>query len=323
MEYLLSERVKLLSQGKIREIYQHPKEEDSLLMVTSDRMSAFDFVMPRKVPQKGEVLTALTHFWLTDILREFPSHFKRSSLNHWLNAVHDLKADLPELPLERSLVIRKTEIPPFEMIFRHHLGGSVYKKYLDTRLVAGLAVQKGYKKWEKLPHPHFTPSTKASKGHDENKNVSEYIDAMGEQGIRAIQMFRSAYEKAYAYAESRGILILDTKFEGLTMIADEVITPDSSRFTTVESYNNAMQNGGDPIFLDKEFFRQWGKTVETPFGMGLGSLKNPEDPEQLAFVNSLEIPDRVIKETSTRYINIGEILTGCNLADYQARFMCV
>ena len=322
-EYLITQGLKLLNQGKVRDIYEYPGRSDLLLIVTTDRASIFDFVLPRLVPKKGEVLTALTHFWLTEVLREFPHHLEPSRKNRNLNAVHDLKEEFPRIPLERCLVVLKTEIPPYEMIFRYHLGGSVYRTYCETGLVGGLAVPSGMPKWGKLPHPHFTPSTKAERGHDVNISVSEYLKKMGEAGFKAVQMFMAAYTKAYAYAAERDILILDTKFEGLTMITDEVLTPDSSRYTTETSFDRAIWEGHDPVFLDKQVIRDWGMTVPTPFGIGLNVLKDPEDAEQLDFVSKLMIPDDIVEEASIRYLSLFEMLVGSDLKDYQQSNMGV
>jgi phosphoribosylaminoimidazole-succinocarboxamide synthase len=300
-----------IHQGKVRDTYAHPDEDNLMIVVATDRVSIFDFVLPIQIPSKGEVLTALTHFWLKTVLNEFPNHLEPSYVHPDLNAIHDLKARYPDLPIKRSLVVRRAEIPPYEMIFRHHLGGSVYKKYLETGRVGGHRLLPGLAKWSLLDEPLFTPSTKEEQGHDVNIDARSYFNEMGDRGRKAVYMFGDAYMQAYEYARDRGILILDTKFEGVDMIADEVLTPDSSRFTTLEDFEKATQEGRDPIFYDKQVVREWGKTIKTPWGVGLNKL-DPTNPEHLAFVASLNIPGDVINLTADRYYEILHRLTGTN-----------
>lgn len=316
--------------GKVRHTYPCPGRPDLLLVETTDRLSIFDFVLAVFVPYKGEVLTALTHFWLTHILGEFPHHLVPSQKSPLLNAAHDLKKNLPRLALERCLVIRKMEIPPYEMIFRRHLGGSVFAKYLETGLVAGVPYPMSIPKWGYLERAAFTPSTKEVSGHDVNINVQEYLDAMGEAGERAVEMFSLAYERAYVHARTRGVLILDTKFEGLYAICDEALTPDSSRFTTAQDFQEAIAQGRDPLFHDKEFVRQWGRKVETPFFdeetgeriTGINNL-NPENPDHIAFVHARTVPKEIIDVTSQRCLEIFQMIVGCTLEEYKRDVMYV
>lgn len=313
---LAAEGLPRLSQGKVRDTWRLDQYAELLLVLATDRLSIFDFVLPVLVPRKGEVLTALTHFWLTKILSDFPHHLVASSEDPRLNMAHDIKRDVPSLPLERCLVIQRVEIPPFEMIFRHHLGGSVWRAYEERGVVAGHKLLSGLKRWQFLESPLFTPSTKEQEGHDVNITMEEYVQAMGDRGHRAIRMFMDAYERAYNYAKQRGILILDTKFEGLDVIADEVLTPDSSRFTTAEDLEAAIRDGRDPIFYDKELVRQWGRKVQTPWGIGINNL-DPTNTEHLAFVAGLEVPDEVVAATTQRYLEIFFMLTGLKLHEYQ------
>jgi phosphoribosylaminoimidazole-succinocarboxamide synthase len=313
---------KLVGQGKVRDWYRIGGET-SLLLVATDRISIFDIILPFEVLRKGEVLTALTHFWLTsDLLKEFPTHLIQSDKNKFHNVAVEMKKDYPDVPAERALIVNRIDIPPYEMIFRHHIGGSVYKKYLETGMAGGHELPPNLPKWSVLDKPIFTPSTKAQEGHDENIDAEIYHKAMGEAGRRAVAMFISVYMKAYAYAKKRGILILDTKFEGQDVLADEVLTPDSSRFTTVLDWEQAMKEGRDPIFYDKELVRDWGKQVETPWGVGLHKL-DPEDSEHLEFVHGLEVPDDIIQETTKRYLEIFEMLVGTELDTYQKDVMGV
>jgi len=310
--------LKRIHQGKIRDTWSLDSENVLRLVVATDRMSIFDFVLPVLVPQKGEVLTALTQFWLSGPLKEFTHHLVGAVKNPSVNMVHDLKALIPDLPLARCLVVRTVEIPPFEMIFRHHLGGSVWKAYRETGVVAGQRLPPGLQKWAFLPDPLFTPSTKAQEGHDVNITVDQYLEAMGERGSRAIRMFMDAYVRAYQYAKERGILILDTKFEGLDVIADEVLTPDSSRFTTVEDFETTIREGRDPVFYDKEPVREWGRTVRTPWGIGLNNDNlDPANPEHLQFVAEIQVPNEVVLAAMQRCLQIFSMLTGLRLEEYQ------
>lgn len=305
-----------IHQGKVRDTWGLDPGGALRLVVATDRISIFDLVLPVLVPRKGEVLTALTHFWLSGPLKDFPHHLVRSEENPKLNMVHDVREVIPDLPRERCLVVQTVEIPPFEMTFRHHIGGSVWRAYEDHGVVAGHKLPPGLKRWQFLESPLFTPSTKAQKGHDVNVTVEAYLEVMGERGMRAIRMFMHAYTTAYEYAKERGILILDTKFEGLDVIADEVLTPDSSRFTTVEDFAAAMEVGRDPVFFDKEPVREFGRSVDTPWGKGIQRL-DPTDLQHLSFVASLTIPDAVVSATTARYLDIFQRVVGISLSEYQ------
>ncbi|MCH7828575.1 phosphoribosylaminoimidazolesuccinocarboxamide synthase [Patescibacteria group bacterium] len=306
-----------LYQGKVRDTYTHPTNSDLLLIVATDRVSIFDLVLPAFVEKKGEVLTALTHFWLRGVLSSFPHHLRDSGM---------LMGNFASIPAQRTSVVKKLQMIPFELIFRGHLGGSVWAAYQDTGMVAGKQLPHGLTKWEKLSAPIFTPSTKAESGHDVNITEDEFLAATGQLGPRVVSMFAKAYALVYEEARKRGILILDTKFEvgvdehGSPVIADEVLTPDSSRFTTVEDFERAMKEGRDPVFYDKETVRNWGRTVETPKGQGINKL-DPEAPEDLAFVASLKVPEEVLSDASSRYLEIFERITGMPLVRYQTERM--
>ncbi len=323
---------KLVSQGKVRDTYQVPIQSNALVTVATDRISIFDFVLPALIPRKGQVLTALTHFWFSQVLKDLPSHLKPSLVQPGRNYAFDLKEIYPELVLERSLVLYKLDIIPYELIFRAHLGGSVWKSYQKTGMVAGLEMPLGLVKWEKLDQPLFTPSTKASVGHDVNISQSEYFSKTGKTGKDACRICLEAFKRAYDYAFKRGILILDTKFEvgfdgESCFLADELLTPDSSRFTSVTDLSRAIIDKRDPEFFDKEPVRQWGKTVETPFYdesqnmiVGLNNL-DPADPKHLTFVSNLTVPDKIIQQAHDRYLVIFERLTGLDLDAYQKKYL--
>jgi phosphoribosylaminoimidazole-succinocarboxamide synthase len=335
-KYLLDLGHKPIHEGKVRNTFKLPSV--GLLPVATDRISIFDFVLNATVPRKGEYLTAITHFIMMDILKDIPNHLIPSKLNPAFNAVYDLKmTTMPDLPLGRCLVVEDLtgQLDKFELIFRMYIGGSVYKKYLTTGKVAGQKIPLNLPKWSKLEKPIFTPSTKETEGHDVNITSQKYFRAMKKLGVDAkpfISTLREACVRYHAYCAERGILILDTKYEGsslLRKIADEILTPDSSRYTTIESWEKAVAEGKDPIFLDKEVVRIYGKKVETPFLnekneqiIGINNL-NPKNQMHVDFVHSLTIPEEVINAAVERYQEIFQRLVGMTLDKYQKEKMGV
>jgi len=176
-EYLLSQGLTLISQGKVRNTFRI--DDETLLVVATDRISIFDFVLPTLIQGKGEILTALTHFWLTEVIKGLASHLVSSRKNNGLNAIHDFAEKYPGIKpyLGRCLVIEDLTgaLDPFELIFRHHLGGSVFKKYQETGMAGGHKLEPHLPQWSKLPIPIFTPSTKAEVGHDVNVDANTII----------------------------------------------------------------------------------------------------------------------------------------------------
>ena len=302
----------LESQGKVRDTYRNFASPGMLCSVATDRLSIFDFVLPAQVTGKGEVLTALTHFWLTSIFTDVRNHL--------------LIGDSEQgFPLERALLVQKVPILPFELIFRKHLGGSVWKEYHMQGTAAGQTLPPNLTRWQRFEWPLFTPSTKAEVGHDENVTVESFMAQMGAEGTQCVELLQGVYQRAYQYAESRGMLILDTKFEGggrPFVLADEVLTPDSSRFTSVKSFEEASREGKDPTFFDKEVVRQWGRQLPTPFGVtGIHELK-PENPAHLEFVHTkVQVPQEILAETARRYQQLFTMLVGVSLNEYQATAM--
>jgi phosphoribosylaminoimidazole-succinocarboxamide synthase len=317
-------RKKLASQGKVRDMYHVPGESEQLLMVASDRVSIFDLVLPFLIPFKGEVLTALTHFWMTKVLVNLPNHLINNRDGY--NIVINLARSYRDVPTRQALIVHRAEVIPFELIFRGHLGGSVWKKYLNTGIVAGVQLPAELTKWSTMPSPLFTPSTKAENGHDVNITVDEFYQGAGDWAGGAEAITRRAYREAYTFAADKGILILDTKFEvgminGKPSLIDETLTPDSSRFTLVEGFDQVLAANRDPEFYDKEPVRDWGKELETPFGVtGIHKL-DPGNTEHLAWIDSLETPLEVVGKTTVRYLDIFKKLTGQKLKDYQREHM--
>jgi len=302
-----------------------PGKPDQLLMVRSDRLSIFDFVLPCFVQRKGVVLVALTHYWLTRVFSDVPNHLLAwgSEPESWEAAGWEMGDVLQLLP-ERTMLVRRCEIWSYEMIYRGHIGGSVWKQYLEDGTVAGERLPAGLSKWQQLEVPIFTPTTKAESGHDEAIALSDYASATGDTGAMLSTMGLDLYVRAYAHAAERGLVLLDTKFEiGMDgRVADEILTPDSSRYTTPEDLSAAIAEGRDPIFYDKEPVRDWGRGVKTRWGTGLQSL-DPEDGDHLAFIADLEVPASVTEEAEARYMDICHRITGLPLEDYLFEMMNV
>jgi phosphoribosylaminoimidazole-succinocarboxamide synthase len=286
--------VKHIYSGKVRDIYD--AGEDRLLMVTSDRISAFDVVMAEPIPNKGRVLTGMTAFWL-DLLRDVaPSHL--------------VTCDPAQLPDEaallgdvagRAMLVRKAEMLKIECIVRGYITGSAWKEYKASGTMHGTPLPAGLRESDKLPEPVFTPSTKADVGHDENIDFDAACELVGtDVAKRARDLSLAAYERGAGWAAERGIIIADTKFElgfidGELAICDEVLTPDSSRFWPAD----AWQPGSTPPSFDKQPLRDWLETT--------GWDKTPPPPS---------LPQDVVDSTSARYAEGYERITGQRLADW-------
>src|ERR1043166_826863 len=276
--------LKLRGRGKVRDIYE---DGDRLLIVATDRISAFDYILATGIPEKGRVLTRMTLFWL-DFLRDIvPNHF--------------LSADVTGLPEEfegRSMWVRRAEMVEVECVARGYLSGSGWKEYLQTGAVCGIALPKGLRESDALPEPIFTPATKAQTGHDENISF-ERMAAMvgGELSARLRDLTLAIYRRAADYARSRGIIIADTKFEfgfagSELVLADEVLTPDSSRFWPLETY----KPGGAQPSYDKQYVHDYLESIHWN--------KQPPAPA---------LPEEVARRTSEKYKEAYRALTGKEL----------
>ncbi len=243
----------LLHRGKVRDIYEF--EDRHLLIVTTDRISAFDVVLPTPIPGKGRVLTKLSNFW-----------FRQTSpiiLNHLSNII---TLDLPKEIIGRSMLVRKVKPLPIEAIVRGYLVGSAWKDYQQTGQVCGVDLRPGLRLGDQLSRPIFTPSTKAAIGsHDENISQHEVIDLIGLNLAEEIRFLSiELYQLAFAHAIKQGIIIADTKFEfglddeGELILIDELFTPDSSRFWPVDEY----KPGTNPPSFDKQFVRDYLETLD-------------------------------------------------------------
>ena len=281
------EGVPLVNRGKVRDVYDLG---DALLFVATDRLSAFDVVMPNGIPRKGEVLTQISLFWF-DFLKGIPNHLITGDIA----SRPELRRYAAELQ-GRALIVRKVKIFPVECIVRGYLVGSGWKDYRRDGVVSGIRLRPGYEQASRLDEPLFTPSTKAEQGsHDEAISYEGVVGLIGEEKARTIRdMALDIYGRARDYAASRGIIVADTKFEfgeldGQIVLADEVLTPDSSRFWPADSYNT----GGNPPSLDKQFVRDYLETLDW----------NKQAPGP-------EIPADVVEKTSAKYLEACRMLTG-------------
>ena len=283
--------LKLLNRGKVRDIYDLG---DKLLIVATDRISAFDSVLGSGIPGKGKVLTALSLFWF-DYLRDVtPDHLIMGDVQEMGEAI---AAHADQLA-GRTMLVKKTEVLPIECVARGYLAGSGLKEYQQSQSVCGVALPSGLQEADKLPSTIFTPATKAESGHDENITFEETFDVIGEARARTVRdRSLKVYETAAEYARSRGIIIADTKFEwgvvdGEVILIDEVLTPDSSRFWPEAEY----EPGRTQASFDKQPVRDWLEAT--------GWDKAPPAPP---------LPDDVVAETTERYVEAYRLITGREL----------
>ncbi|MDE3204196.1 MAG: phosphoribosylaminoimidazolesuccinocarboxamide synthase [Acidobacteriota bacterium] len=284
-----------LASGKVRDIYE--LDQQHLLFVASDRMSAFDVIMAEPIPDKGRVLTAITAFWLEHLADVAPNHLVSFDVPESLG-----DADAGELDLAgRVMVVRRAEMLPIECIVRGYLSGSAWAEYRRTQSMHGTPLPAGLRQSEKLPEPVFTPSTKAAEGHDVNISFEAAAALAGEEvAAEARRISLAAYGQAADLAAERGIIIADTKFElglidGKLSICDEVLTPDSSRFWPADGW----QPGGTPPSFDKQPLRDWLEAT--------GWDKTPPPPP---------LPADVVEATRARYVEAYERITGRLFADW-------
>jgi phosphoribosylaminoimidazole-succinocarboxamide synthase len=276
-------------QGKVRDTYDLG---DRLLIVATDRVSAFDVVMSRGVPDKGAVLTQLSAFWFEKVDSVVPTHFIRVADG---TAADELPFDLPRDLVGRSMIVRKARRLDVECIARGYLAGSAWAEYRRSGTVCGVRLPAGLEESAQLPEPIFTPSTKAETGHDQNISYAELERLIGADAANVVRLRSLAlYRFAWNYAIERGIIIADTKFEfgevdGELTLIDEALTPDSSRFWPRDRY----RPGGPQPSFDKQPLRDWLETT--------GWNKEPPPPD---------LPDDVVQATAERYREAYRRLTG-------------
>ena len=283
--------LKLHNKGKVREIFEI---DDKLLLVATDRISAFDVILPNGIPNKGKVLTLMSEFWfeLTKDLTE--NHLITTAIDE----IDQITKKDKELLRGRSMLVKKVEVVPVECVVRGYLAGSGWKEYKKSNTVCNINLPDNLKESDKLPEPIFTPSTKATSGHDENISFEEVINITGKELAEELrQKSIELYKKASEYALKKGIIISDTKFEwgkydNKIILIDEVLTPDSSRFWPQESYSPGKPQ---PSF-DKQFVRDYLETS--------GWDKQSSPPI---------LPEKIIQITSKKYLEAYEKLTGKKL----------
>jgi phosphoribosylaminoimidazole-succinocarboxamide synthase len=283
--------LKLLARGKVRDVYE--VDADHLLFIASDRISAFDVVMANGIPGKGKVLTQLSLFWF-DLLKEvMPNHLVTADVARMPANVQPYRAQIEG----RAMLVRKLRILPVEAIVRGYLAGSGWKEYQKSRTVCGLGLPAGLTESARLPVPLYTPSTKAVQGaHDENIHPDEAARILGEPFASSVRTKAvELYGKARDYAATRGIIIADTKFEfGVdksqqVILADEVLTPDSSRFWPASSYSAGRSQDS----FDKQYLRDYLERVSF----------NKNGP-------GIALPDEVVERTLSKYVEAFRLLTG-------------
>jgi len=288
----------LLQSGKVRELYD--AGEGRLLMVASDRISAFDVIMAEPIPDKGRVLTAMTAFWLDELSDLAPNHLVSADTADFPVGAAALPGGLAALA-GRTMLVRRADMLDIECIVRGYLAGSAYKEYEREGTVHGMAMPAGLRHADRLPEPIFTPSTKATEGHDLNIGMAEAIDLVGKEAAEAAsELCLAAYLRAATRAEEHGIVICDTKFElgfidGALSICDEVLTPDSSRFWPADN----CAPGTNPPSFDKQPLRDWLEEQAWD--------KRPPPPP---------LPDAVVTATSERYVEAYERVCGRRLSDW-------
>jgi len=276
------------ARGKVRDVY---RVDGQLLIVATDRISAFDYILPTGIPDKGRVLTQLSIFWFDFLRAVTPTHFVTANVDEYPAALRPFRDQLAG----RSMLVKRAEMVEIECVARGYLSGSGWKEYRAQGTVCGIPLPAGLRESDRLPAPIFTPSTKAQSGHDENISFEKMCGIVGaELGRKLRDLTLEIYSRAAAYAETKGVIIADTKFEfgyvdGTLVLGDEVLTPDSSRFWPAESY----QPGGAQFSYDKQYVRDYLESIHWD--------KQPPAPP---------LPADVARKTSEKYRQAYHVLTG-------------
>ncbi len=283
-----------LRSGKVRDIYE--VDDDHLLIVASDRISAFDCVLPNAIPNKGQVLTQLSQFWFRRFASVVSTHLVETDVDKFPAELQEkLSSESKAALMGRTMFVNRTEVVPFECVVRGYLAGSGWKDYQQTGAVCGHKLPEGLVEVAKLPEPIFTPATKAETGHDINVSIEAMSAGIGEELAKKLEAVSlRLYKEAAEYAETRGIIICDTKFEfglrdGQIVWIDEALTPDSSRFWPSSAYSPGKSQ---PSF-DKQFVRDYLETLDWD--------KRPPAPA---------LPDEVVAATREKYLEAYQLITG-------------
>lgn len=286
----------LVSRGKVRDIYGIGDER--LLIITTDRLSAFDVVLPNPIPDKGRVLNQISLFWFDKFRDLVPNHIITSDMSR-MGLGSDVVEKQGPILTGRSMLVHRAKPLPVECVVRGFIAGSGWKDYLKTGAICGHALPPGLKQCQELPVPIFTPATKATEGHDMNITFEDVVRLVGQDTAKEVRdLSITLYKKAVEYARARGIIIADTKFEfgflgGKLILIDEVLSPDSSRFWPTERY----EEGRDQPSFDKQIVRN--HLLES------GWDQRPPGPE---------LPQRIIQRTSSAYKDVYKRLTGKELS---------
>ncbi|MFK7737669.1 MAG: phosphoribosylaminoimidazolesuccinocarboxamide synthase [Pirellulaceae bacterium] len=273
-------------QGKVRDVYDLGEH---FLIVSTDRISAFDWILPNGIPDKGRVLTGLSRFWFERL--PIANHLVSTEVPDCIDEATVQSNDLSG----RSMVVRKAEVIPFECVVRGYLEGSGWREYQETGEVCGISLPNGLRQCDRLPEPIFTPATKAESGHDENVSFATMAESIGEDLTQRLkEQSLEVYKRGGEIAEECGILIADTKFEwgwheGELILIDEVLTPDSSRFWPADTF----EPGKPQKSFDKQFVREWL--------MGTEWERSSPPPE---------LPEEIVNQTRQKYIDVLERLSG-------------
>jgi phosphoribosylaminoimidazole-succinocarboxamide synthase len=286
----------LIHSGKVRDLYDAGDER--MLMVASDRISAFDVIMAEPIPDKGRVLTAMTVHWLDELSDLAPSHLVSADPADFPAEASELVGREHSSIAGRTMLVRKAQMLPLECIVRGYLAGSGWKEYQANQTLHGQSLPPGLQQAEQLPEPLFTPSTKATEGHDVNISFDEAVDLVGKELAESSrELCLEAYRRAADAAKKHGIIVADTKFElgmidGRLALCDEVLTPDSSRFWPEDEW----KPGTNPPSYDKQPLRDWLE------GTGWNKVAPPPS-----------LPDEVVTTTSARYVRAYELISGKSL----------
>jgi phosphoribosylaminoimidazole-succinocarboxamide synthase len=283
--------LELYARGKVRDVY---RVDDKLIIVATDRISAFDYILLTGIPDKGKVLTQLSVFWF-DFLRDtVPTHFITARVDDYPSAAQKFREQLEG----RSMLVKRAQMVEIECVARGYLAGSGWKEYRETGAVCGIALPPGLRESSQLPEPIFTPATKAQSGHDENISFEATSKLIGSDlACRLRDLTLAIYKQAAEYARTRGIIIADTKFEfgtvdGELVLGDEVLTPDSSRFWPLETYEPGRAQNS----YDKQFVRDYLESIKWS--------KTPPAPS---------LPPEIARKTSEKYKDAYRALTGREL----------
>jgi phosphoribosylaminoimidazole-succinocarboxamide synthase len=284
--------VRLVQRGKVRDVYE---VDGRILLVATDRLSAFDCVLPTPIPHKGRVLTQISRFWFERMGDVVENHMITTDVDAFPEPLRAAREQLEG----RATLCRKADVLPVECVVRGYIIGSGWKDYQETGSICGIPLPAGLRLADKLPEPIFTPATKAERGeHDENISFDRMAEIVGPETAETLRATAIAiYTRAAEYAASRGIIIADTKFEfgradGSIILVDECLTPDSSRFWPASEY----EPGTSPVSFDKQFVRDYLETLDWD--------KRPPAPP---------LPDEIVERTSAKYLEAYRLLTGRDL----------